>query len=427
VDFSLLYGGDEFSAKAASLELQGLRSVFEWIRREKANLFVPLMAVVDVRGYRILASSLLSLPSDSLKYGSDDGGNTVHRSNAVLNALMERCARDLNLKPHLVGAGTVLEFPADIEGHLDAQGRFFCLDTARLCCSERPQPTFLAIMIGTDGTLTEIELPHQGFEEKIRLLLHQSERDKPLQRAPFDGGTMLFAAQAGPQVAVPNGLQGRRLYNLLRPELIARNAKPLSSDCFTGFAARDPNRRVHEREAVECFVRLLREGIPGFAATHGLQLGLSVGRVSALLHEHGINARLLGVVRARLDRKRHMRARRVLLLDMIARAFKGIVRAGLRLQQGPGTVCALLNKLLTDDQFWTLTLRPAAEQVRSVQRGHFGGMQHGGAAQGAAHALAAVSGGSTSATGVHHMAAAPSVHRARLCMSHPRPKRAERR
>jgi hypothetical protein len=115
LDFSSLYGGDEFSNKAASQELLGAQQMFRFVRAGKEALRVPLMTVVDICGYRLIASGLMPLASSSLVYGSDDGGVTVHKSDATLAAIMDRAAKFLNLKPHIVGQNTELSFPADIE------------------------------------------------------------------------------------------------------------------------------------------------------------------------------------------------------------------------------------------------------------------------------------------------------------------------
>lgn len=70
-------------------------------------------------GSRLLVSSLLPVTRDSLVYGSNDAGRTVHRSPEAAE-IMQRMARRLNLKEHLVGQGdrpVPLYGPCDIEVH----------------------------------------------------------------------------------------------------------------------------------------------------------------------------------------------------------------------------------------------------------------------------------------------------------------------
>jgi hypothetical protein len=43
----------------------------------------------------------------------------------------------------------------------------------------------------------------------------------------------------GDCLVIPSGFHGKRLYNLLRPELLRSMSTPLSSDAFTGFGRHD--------------------------------------------------------------------------------------------------------------------------------------------------------------------------------------------
>jgi hypothetical protein len=64
----------------------------------------------------------------------------VHKSNEVLNRLMEDAGRLINIAPHRVGPSeTLLHSVADIEGHVGTDRRFYVLDFARtappqVCC-----------------------------------------------------------------------------------------------------------------------------------------------------------------------------------------------------------------------------------------------------------------------------------------------------
>jgi Clustered mitochondria len=134
-----LYDGDEFSAKAASLELAGLRAYFQdlWTglssRPESEPLFTPLLCTVSYCGFRMTVANLLPVSPATLKYGSSDGARTVHRDNQELNDLMDQAGRRFGLCSHPVGRTTAVELtaPADIEGHVGFDGKYYVLDTAR--------------------------------------------------------------------------------------------------------------------------------------------------------------------------------------------------------------------------------------------------------------------------------------------------------
>jgi hypothetical protein len=129
-----LYGGDEFAAKAASHDLKGLTAYFN---ADVRGLRVPLMAIIDYRGVRLQAISLLPISNRTLVFGSSDGAKTVHKSDSEMNRLMLSAAQRLNLKEHLVGRSgrpdetpVALCAPADIEGHR-VGNQFYLLDFAR--------------------------------------------------------------------------------------------------------------------------------------------------------------------------------------------------------------------------------------------------------------------------------------------------------
>ena len=133
------------SAAAVTKEVCGL-----------GNLRTPLMVVVDYRGWRIVAMSVVPIGDGTLCYGSDDQARTVHRDPTVA-AMMEdagtvferrftrniRCNAScayvvvaagarLNLKPHMVGTRgsqlTSIIGPCDIEVHRGSDGHLYVVE-----------------------------------------------------------------------------------------------------------------------------------------------------------------------------------------------------------------------------------------------------------------------------------------------------------
>lgn len=111
---------------------------------------------------------------------------------------------------------------------------------------------------------------------------------------------------------------GRRvsLYNLLRPELVRQNPVALSSDAFYRWGDPD-NQMLHNKDVEQATVRLLRVVVPSFAAT--LTDAVEADALVALLHQHGINLRCLGLVHAHCA---SVAARSALLREMVARTWK---------------------------------------------------------------------------------------------------------
>src|SRR5690349_20535631 len=113
--------------KTGGLELKGLMRYYGC-----EGLHVPLMAVIDYRGFRLVAMSILPIEKKkTLIYGSSDAGKTVHASDPYFNKMMSQAATKLNLKGHLCGkekeSMKFLHGPTDIEGHLGTDKRYYVL------------------------------------------------------------------------------------------------------------------------------------------------------------------------------------------------------------------------------------------------------------------------------------------------------------
>ena len=251
-DWKAIYGNDRSAMKAAGHELKSIMRYAQC-----PGLHVPLMAIIDYRGYRVIATSELPINNSStLCYGSSDGGNRVYNIDTTLSKLMEKAGKRMNLKGHYTGLGRnrqLLFGPVDIEGHLGSDDRFYVLDFAR---------TF------------------------------------PPTAEPGTGPKSTF------------------LYKLLRPEFVKTNSVPLSSDGFSAFG--QDLKEEHESEIEEATARLLQNVIPHFATTilPGLvpkrvdvptsgddsasgddQDYQEVENISEKIHRVGINVRYLGLVR----------------------------------------------------------------------------------------------------------------------------------
>lgn len=94
------------------------------------------MSVIDYRGYRVVAMSLLPIAKDTIIYGSADAGETVHASDPAFNQRMSQAAHVLNLKGHKAGRMQTTVFgPADIEGHKSkTDGNYYIVGRTPLPC-----------------------------------------------------------------------------------------------------------------------------------------------------------------------------------------------------------------------------------------------------------------------------------------------------
>jgi hypothetical protein len=191
VDSYGILGSDYAAAKVAGNELKGLISYFNTGILE---LRVPLMALVDYMGFRLVVMSLLPINNNTLVYGTSDAGVVIHNSNSQLFEIMKKSARILNLKPHICGLKSklglilpgwkLLYSAADVEGHVGTDGKYYILDFSR-------------------------SLPPEAIND------------------------------ASPK--------GAHLYRLLRPEFVKMYQNPLCSDAYSGFIMADPNCHVHHQ------------------------------------------------------------------------------------------------------------------------------------------------------------------------------------
>lgn len=308
-DWLRLYGSDEYAMKAAGLELKGAMRYYLC-----EGLSVPLMALIDYRGYRLVCVSILPINTTTLCYGSCDGGKNVFASDERMNARMRQAAARLNLKGHMAGVNRAksrqfLYGPADIEGHRSWQdSRYYVLDFARVF-----PPTAEADVLKTF------------------------------------------------------------LYRLFRPEFIKTYSTPLSSDAFSPFGGPENEKEGHNAEVREATRYLLETTIPAFArwldeqhvlneSSPDVLLGSHAGKIdieaqlTELLHMEGINCRYLGRVCNVVKCKK---VKKIIIHEMLGRVVKNKLRARLRdvnstseLTQNVYRKCVLefLNLLLGQDQ-----------------------------------------------------------------------------
>lgn len=306
------------------------------------QLHTALFCLVDYAGYRVIASSLLPIGQKSLIYGSCDAGHTV-ACDASVAPCMRAAGEWLHLKPHL-SAGREIYAPTDIEVHRGTDGRLWILDTARVFPPEAPPKYFQALLLSVNGSVVAMDLPSLKYEDSVESLV-----PAPHVKTPFLLGTVFSNKQEqelnvkasmivgveifGDALVVPAGFKGRFLYNLLRFEFVQKWPKPLSSDAFSGFG-RD-NFSVHNLEVFEAshhlkasvlprVVDLLDKGAPAAQLTGAL--------LTRLLHERGLNLRLLGLI---WSRSRNVAVKTVLMSEMVTRACKQLMRGAMRAAKTP--------------------------------------------------------------------------------------------
>jgi hypothetical protein len=326
-----------------------------------AVLNVPLMAVVDYAGHRLIATCALPIGGRTLCYGSDDSGHTVHADDATLNALMEEAARLMYMKRHMAGNGNVavreICGPTDIEGHRGRDGKYYVCDTARCFAPNAPSRMFVGALMSVVSveevmdehaqcaasrwSATELPLTTRGYVDEIKALLgarmaRRTVGDIEIFFNPFAPRINVAASWlvgfvvSGDAVVVPGGIKSKILYQLFRREFMMDvYKKALSPDAFSGFGVH--NRAEHNAEVREATRVLLHDVIPAFAKkleNHDI-VPATHHQLVAQLHAHGINARYLARVRSLLPAS-EQRLRNMLMVEMQIRCMKKLLWAALR-------------------------------------------------------------------------------------------------
>jgi len=267
VDTDDFYESDYAAACVAGHELKGLIHLFKC---EVPDLCLPLMALVDYRGFRLIAMSILPVDKTTIVYGTSDYGNTIHNKVPKLCSLVAQTAAELNIAPHRCGnAGIILYSPADMEGHVGKDGRFYLLDFSRVFPPETPKP----------------------------------------------------------------GIRMAHLYRLLRPEFVKGYSLPLCSDAFTRFIS-EPESVDLNNNLREATRYLLQEVIPPFAKKLDTMTGvifvdgfIHESRMLMMIHRSGINMRYLGLIRKDVT---DPDLKALLLVEMCARVCKQELKHKLR-------------------------------------------------------------------------------------------------
>lgn len=359
IDMGVFEGDHSSAAKVAGLELQGLRAYYG---THTPGLHFPLMAMIDKKGFRLIASSLL--PLKELIYGSNDAAHTIFRENDDLNKLIETASHRLNLKPHMCGLtpdrSKLMYSCVDLEGHMGTDGRFYLLDFSRVM----------------------------------------------------------------PPVTPSRSKANSHLFEMFRSEFVAKYRKPLCSDAYSRFTIAQKDFGVHNDEVDTALQELFSLRIPEFALyfkskfAHYKQMNVDFTKVkmSNMLHEHGINVRymgkvlsdILGIDRIRVatnavvgfldlleddeGRKRYgddsknqqdeteLRPEDFVAMEMVARTAKDMLRSRLRFKMEQlrvpidepfiGVVVKLLNELFglskESMEWWTDNLIPSVEKKFGV-------------------------------------------------------------
>jgi len=273
-----MYGGskpnDQAAMKAARNDMLGLLSYYN---SDVKGLHYPLMSLIDYRGFRLIAMSILPINKNTIRYGSADGGKSVH-CHKPLASLMKAVGKQLRLKGHRVGVNKDKIYgPADIEGHQGLDGKYYVIDFGRVFPPEVPRPktreAFYCLLRPEFVHTYPIPLSSDGFTGFGFL-------DRDTNNAELREATRYLY-----QTTIPQFIQSR-LYKLSEDDRICESI-----------------------------------------------------RLTEALHRAGINCRHLGLVRSAVNKDR-VHLKQFLLSEILARTLNNILREMLRTEMQRSKIAA---------------------------------------------------------------------------------------
>ena len=320
-----LYGGGACDVESANkVGSHEVRSAIRCFSHHAEGVRVPMMALVEWGGYRVLAMPLLPLPphpSTPPLLGSNDGGHTVHSDDPHLTSLVTSLATHLHLAPHRINQCEV-HTAGDVEGHLGTDGRYYLLDLARCCPPESPA----------------VSAPLSPRSVLYRLL-----RPELLQLLKADGEPPLSCDAFTQWGATEADLHNARVTQATRL-LYDRYLPALAEKLVTGHRTKADQQLMDEGEEEEPMNTDVGSAPSAslYPATFDADLELQAEgvdirflRLSEELHCHGLNVRHLGRLRHHIlthfgEASNASDVALLLLVEMVGRALKGLLRQRLR-------------------------------------------------------------------------------------------------
>ena len=311
-----LYGGDgcdyENANKVGSHELKSATRFFAF---HSIGLRVPMLALVEYLGYRLLAMPILPLPTAVPPLlGSSDAGRTVYASDEQLNSLMASAAAELHLAQHTVN-GVEMYTAGDVEGHRGDDGRYYILDLARSFPPENP---------------TASKQPQAAMYRLLRpelLQLLKADGGQPLSSDAYTRWGMEAADVHNARVdEATRALHERYLPALARKWVVSEksNVDRLLADDESGEGSGAMRSMLSQPATFAPDEELSVEGVD-----------IRFLRLSEELHCHGLNMRHIGLLRHHIlteygSSEHAADVGLLLLVEAVSRTLKSLLRHRLR-------------------------------------------------------------------------------------------------
>ncbi|KAF8359298.1 clu-1 [Pristionchus pacificus] len=348
------FGGDAAAFAATAADLQGVRAYSSVC--DESKLATLGMAIIDYRGFRVTAQSIIPgilerEQEQSVVYGSIDTGKTVV-SNDKYHELLDQAAKELKMLPHEVWNGKEGDEKAKVKlytsfetkGIIGNDSRYYVLDLLR---TFPPDVHYLPEFNAVSDFARENGFPHE-FPHKLVAFRHE------LVNAFIDASYMKFvrvatyhiqmAAKEKKEKQIANGAEvqlSQEDATELNAEAMKKAAESVHSlnpnefdirfnpDCFSTTVkhAEEENLEAQRQLVIDCGEFLLKHQIPAFVED---LVECTVAPIDGeglieQMHTRGINVRYLGQI-AKLAPKHIAWLRSLIGSELVVRATKHVFR-----------------------------------------------------------------------------------------------------
>jgi len=322
-DFYKEYGGDRAAYVSVNNDLKGIK---EFNRADIKGLYTLATAIVDYRGHRLCAQSIIPgilqrEQTSTVVYGSIDNGKKIS-GDEKFHQLVAQAGKALHIKEHTVvdseGKEVKLCTPVESKGIVGTDGRRYILDLIRITPRD-------ANFSGKHNLLTilrpELVARYCDFLRQQEIETKRAQR-KEAQTPQQQENQTSEPVQPKPDQKQEEQLQEEDLVSSIN---YALNPNVLFEYTLRGTA---PGEIEQDEKMVQDASKLLVEMvIPGLVEDFCWLLSVPVDgqTLTTIMHSRGINMRYLGLI-AKLATDKIAVIQELALREMITRAAKHILR-----------------------------------------------------------------------------------------------------
>jgi len=343
-DFYKEFGGDKAAYVSVNNDLKGIRLLN---KVDVKGLYTLATAIVDYRGYRVVAQSIIPgilqrEQTSNVVYGSIDNGKTIC-ADEEFHKLMLEAGKVLYIKEHTVVDGEGKEFklcsPIEAKGIVGTDNRKYILDLVRVTPRdanfEGKQNTYTTlrpelVMAYYDSLIRKerlARLEKKQQEKKLQAEAAEKEKKENPKEEIKESAPEQKSEQQKAEAETKTEAEEEEEEEDNIPDFPGMNPNVL---CDYKLGATPESIAEDEKRVKELSTFLLDTMIPVLLEDFAYYIALPVDgqTLTTVMHTHGINMRYLGKIAKIVDKSALLRE--LVIREIVTRSAKHILRAILR-------------------------------------------------------------------------------------------------